>query len=89
MFKAGSLRLVTLGILAGCAAQPAKNQSTHKVNTAGTDVQCHSEQNASSLIVHTVCTTTAQRDAQQADLKDFRDIVEKPACACPGGKCPQ
>lgn len=73
-----SLRLVALCILAGCAAQPAKNPSTNNANTASTDVQCHTEQDASSLIAHTVCTTKAQRDDQQAGLNDVRNVVQRP-----------
>lgn len=58
--------LVILIMVAGCAAQPAKDHGAPNASAAGTDVQCHSEQLTGSLISKTVCTTKAQRDAQQA-----------------------
>ena len=86
MFNTDFLRLVALCILAGCAAQPAKN-----VNTATTDVQCHAEQITGSLVAHTVCTTKAQRDAQEAGLDDVRNFAERPVGGCTPGspKCSQ
>jgi hypothetical protein len=51
---------------AGCATQPSKAPSAANANAAGTDTQCHSEALTGSLISKTVCTTKAQRDAQQA-----------------------
>jgi hypothetical protein len=84
MFNTVLLRLVALCGLAGCAAQPAQNHSTNNANTAGTDVQCHAEQSTASLVVHTVCTTKAQRDAQQAGLNDVRNVAERPLSVLPG-----
>jgi len=76
--KKNFLGLVALCILAACAARPDKNPSTNNPNAASTDVQCHTEQSTVSLIAHTVCTTKAQRDAQHADLKTVRDVVQRP-----------
>jgi hypothetical protein len=83
LFNTDFLRLVALCILAGCTAQPAQNHSASKANTAATDVQCHAEQSTVSLVVHTVCTTKAQRDAQQAGLGDVRNVAERPLSVSP------
>jgi hypothetical protein len=53
-------------MVAGCATQPSKDHGAANVNATGTDTQCHSEALTGSLISKTVCTTKAQRDAQQA-----------------------
>jgi hypothetical protein len=66
-------------IVAACTTQP------NKVANAGPDVQCHSEETTGSLITKSVCTTRAQRAAQQADLDDLRRAVESAAVAPPTG----
>lgn len=59
-------QLLVLIMVAGCASQPSKDHAAANANAAGTDTQCHSEALTGSLITKTVCTTKAQRDAQQA-----------------------
>jgi hypothetical protein len=68
-------RLSMLIIVAGCTTQP------NKVANDGPDVQCHSVQTVGSLIAKSVCTTRAQRVAQQAQLDDLRRVVESEAGA--------
>jgi hypothetical protein len=62
-------QLSILMIVAACTTQP------NKVANAGPDVQCHSEQTTGSMITKTVCTTRAQRAAQQAELEDLKRAV--------------
>jgi hypothetical protein len=68
-------RLVILIMVAGCATQPAKNPGTATASAAATDTQCHSEALTGSLISKTVCTTKAQRDAQQALVGEVHSSV--------------
>ena len=77
MPNAKLFQLVMLIIVAACTTQPSKVANT------GPDVQCHSEQTTGSLITKSVCTTRAQRAAQQAQLDDLRRSVE--AGATPTG----
>jgi hypothetical protein len=63
-------QLTMLIIVAACTTQP------NRVANAGPDIQCHSEQTTGSLISKSVCTTRAQRAAQQAELDDLRRAVE-------------
>ena len=72
-------RLVVLIMMAGCTTQPAKDQGAAKVKTASADVQCHVDQVTGSLVAKKVCTTQAQRDAQQAEINDIQRNV--------GGRC--
>jgi hypothetical protein len=58
--------LVALIMVAGCATQPAKDPGAANVNAAASDTQCRSESQTGTMISKTVCTTKAQRDAQQA-----------------------
>jgi hypothetical protein len=72
-------QLVILIIVAGCATQPGKDHGADKVNAAGGDVQCHSEQLTGSMLSKTtVCTTQAQRDAAENIRR---------AAAAEGGGC--
>lgn len=71
-------QLVILIIVAGCTTQRGKDNA----NAAGADIQCHSEQLTGSLFGKTVCTSKAQRDAQQAAADDL-----KRAAAAEGGGC--
>jgi hypothetical protein len=66
-------QLSLLVIVAGCTTQP------NKVANGGPDLQCHSEETIGSLITKSVCTTSAQRAAQQAELGDLRRAVESGA----------
>ena len=92
MFNARLCQLVILAIVAGCSAQPAKDPGTKSASNAGPDVQCHSVAVVGSMIGKTVCTTKADRDAQQADMNDLRDAVraqDSGACRqknCGGGQ---
>jgi hypothetical protein len=77
-------QFVILIIVAGCTTQPGKDHGADKLNAAGADVQCHSEQLTGSMISKTVCTTKAERDAQHAAAADLRSA----ATAHAGGGCP-
>ena len=75
-------QLVILIVVAGCTTQAGKDHGVDNVNAAGADVQCHSEQLTGSLFAKTVCTTKAQRDAQQAAAEDLKN-----ATGAQGGGC--
>jgi hypothetical protein len=70
-------QLVMLISVAGCTAHPSKNQGADRVIADAPDVQCRSEQPTGSLISKTVCTTKAQRDAQQASSRDLQRAVQQ------------
>jgi uncharacterized lipoprotein YajG len=59
-------------LVAACTTPPNRDQHADRVNAAGADVQCHSEQATGSMFSKTVCTTQAQRDAAQADAENLR-----------------
>jgi uncharacterized lipoprotein YajG len=77
------LALVAIGMLTGCATQPAKNQTT-SANASADDVQCHTVQSTGSMVLNTVCTTKADRDAQQAAQEDWRNAAQRTLGACRG-----
>jgi hypothetical protein len=70
MSNARQCLVSTLIILAGCTTQP------NKVVNDGPDLQCHSVEATGSLITKSVCTTRAQRAAEQAELGDIRQQIE-------------
>jgi hypothetical protein len=70
------LLLVILLITAGCATQTNKDHGSANANAAGTHVQCHSQRLTGTMIPNTVCTTDAQRNAQQAAVQEIRSAVE-------------
>jgi hypothetical protein len=70
-------QLSMLIIVAACTTQP------NKVANAAPDVQCHSEEITGSLITKSVCTTRAERAAQQADLDDLKRVVQAGAAVAP------
>jgi hypothetical protein len=73
-------------IVAGCAAQSGKDPVAN--TNAAPDVQCQSEELTGSKIPRTVCTTKAQRDAQQARADSVRDAYQHPGGTCrPGATC--
>jgi len=82
MFNAKLYQLVTLSIVAGCTTQPVKDHVTNNVSAAGTGVQCHVVDVAGSMIGKTVCTTKAQRDAQQADVSEVKNAVDTQPTVC-------
>jgi uncharacterized lipoprotein YajG len=88
MFNTRLFQLVTLGILAGCASQPAKNNAVN-VNPASTDLQCLVQPTTGSMIGHNVCTTKAQRDAQQADVDALKNAAQQSGGGCRSGACGQ
>ena len=75
-------QLVMLITVAGCTMQPGKGHVADNVNAAGAGVQCRSERQTGSLFTKTVCTTKAERDAQQAAAADLQR-----ANAAGGGGC--
>jgi uncharacterized lipoprotein YajG len=66
-------QLSLLILVAGCTTQPNKTAND------GPDLQCHSVETVGSLITRSVCTTKAQRAAQQAALEDVRQSVQSGA----------
>ena len=68
-------QLLMLIIVAACTTQPKKIANNEP------DVQCHSEETTGSMISKSVCTTRAQRAAQQADLDDLKRVVHSDAGA--------
>jgi hypothetical protein len=84
MPNAKAFQLVILIAVVGCATQPDKDHGAAGANTAGTDVQCQTQQVTGALIGKRVCTTKAQRDAAQGGVEDTRDAVMKSVTARPG-----
>jgi hypothetical protein len=81
-------QVIILIVVAGCTTQPGNDHGTAKVSAANADVQCHSTQTTGSLVAKTVCTTKAQRDAQQADLGELkREVASQSAGRCSGQGC--
>jgi hypothetical protein len=80
-------QLVILFIVAGCTTHPGKDHVADNASGAGPDVQCHSEQITGSIIAKSVCTTKAQRDAQQAALADLKRAMAAQG-ACPSSSAP-
>jgi uncharacterized lipoprotein YajG len=64
--------LSMLIIVAGCATQP-------KVAKQEPDVICHSEPVTGRLISKSVCTTKAERDAQQLQIDELRRVSSESA----------
>jgi hypothetical protein len=89
MVNARLCLLITSGILAGCATQPGKDQAANNANASGPDVQCHSVESTGSMLHQTVCTTKAQRDAQQKATQDLKEEAGQQAgvCRSPNGQC--
>jgi hypothetical protein len=77
MSNARLLPFVISGLLAGCTTPPATNHTATAANAAGADRQCHTEQLTGSLISRTVCTTKAQRDAEQAALDQYKSDIQR------------
>jgi hypothetical protein len=79
-------QLVILIMVAGCATQPpqpGKDHSAANVNAAGTDTQCQSRQLTGTMIGKSVCTTKAQRDAQQGLVGEVQNSVMQSVDARP------
>jgi hypothetical protein len=62
---------IMLAAAVGCTTQPAKT-----ANVAKPDRQCHTDVLTGSLISKTVCTTQAERDAEQATVDGMRQSVQ-------------
>lgn len=74
-------KLCNLAIMiafAGCTTQPAKDHAAAKVNAAGNDVQCQTEQLTGSII-HKVslCTTKDDREAEQLADEEIRGAARE------------
>jgi hypothetical protein len=70
---------IMLAAIVGCTTQPAKT-----VNTAGSDLQCHTDTLTGSRINKTVCTTQAERDAEQASVSSVHQSVQSAVAGSPG-----
>jgi hypothetical protein len=84
MSNAKLCQLVILIVVAGCATQPGKDHGAATVNAAGTDTQCHSQELTGTMMSKTVCTTKAQRDAQQGLVGEVQNSVMQSADGRPG-----
>jgi hypothetical protein len=62
---------IILAAVAGCTTQPAKT-----ADAARSDRQCHTDVLTGSMITKTVCTTQAERDAEQASVVGLRQAVQ-------------
>ena len=62
---------IILAVVVGCTTQPART-----VDAAKTDRQCHTDVLTGSLVHKTVCTTQAERDAEQATVVGMRQSVQ-------------
>jgi hypothetical protein len=61
---------IILAAVVGCTTQPAKT-----ANAARPDRQCHADVLTGSMVGKTVCTTQAERDAEQATVTGMRQSV--------------
>jgi hypothetical protein len=77
MCNAKLYQLVALAIVAGCTTQPGKDHGANNVNAAGSDVQCHSAPLTGSMLSKKVCTTKADRDAQQRWNDDIQNSLTR------------
>jgi hypothetical protein len=68
--------LAILAIAAGCATHPAADHGAMAANAAEPDVQCHPVQITGSMLSKSVCTTKAERDAQQRNKDDLERIMQ-------------
>jgi hypothetical protein len=62
---------IILGAVVGCTTQPAAT-----ANAAKPARQCHTDVLTGSMINKTVCTTQAERDAAQANVRAFQESVQ-------------
>jgi hypothetical protein len=88
MFKAKLSLLIVFSIVAGCSTQPAKEQAANAATAGGPDTQCHAVDVTGSMFTKTVCTTGAQRDAQQRNVDDLRNATgaKSGGCLSPGAQ---
>jgi hypothetical protein len=86
MFKSTLCLLVASGIVAGCATRPVIDHGTGNANAGGPDVQCHTVQLTGSMIGKNVCTTKAERDAQQSATDELKHNVESRVGGCPNSQ---
>jgi hypothetical protein len=84
MSNAKLCQLVILIVVAGCATQPGKDHGAATVNAAGADTQCHSQELTGTMFSKTVCTTKAQRDAQQGLVGEVQNSAMQSADGRPG-----
>jgi hypothetical protein len=75
MSNAKLCQFLILTVTAGCTTQTSKDQGAHPATAAAPDVQCHSEQITGSLMSRSLCTTKAERDAQQANNEDIQQQI--------------
>jgi|HubBroStandDraft_5_1064220.scaffolds.fasta_scaffold850723_1 hypothetical protein len=70
MINAKLYPLFAVCLIAGCATKPAS------VAANNSDVQCHDVARTGTMIKSTVCTTQAERDAEQRNDAAVRDAVD-------------
>jgi hypothetical protein len=66
----------------GCASRAAAPPSTAQVASAADDIQCRMESVTGSLLKTRVCLTKAQRDAQQAETDQTKQLMKNPQAGC-------
>jgi hypothetical protein len=84
MLNAKLCGFALLILVAGCTTQPAKDPKV--ANAAGDDRQCTTVRPTGSLIGKTICTTAADRAAQQAEMDDLKHVVTQNGCVRAGGE---
>jgi hypothetical protein len=67
--------------LGGCASRPVAI-STAQAAPSSNDVQCRDQSVTGSLLKTRVCLTKAQRDAQQADTDQTKQMMKNPQAGC-------
>ncbi len=78
--------LVMLGIFAGCATPPNKDHGPTVANSTGSDVQCHVAYITGTFMKKNVCSTQADRDAEQRSDDDLEDrVAQQPQTTLKGG----
>ena len=64
--------VLILGILTACATPPDKNHASTIANANGSDVQCHVTNISGTFVKKKVCSTQADRDAEQRSDDDLQ-----------------
>jgi|HubBroStandDraft_2_1064218.scaffolds.fasta_scaffold685995_1 hypothetical protein len=63
--------LVMLGIFTGCATSPNKGHGSTVANAAEPDKQCHVQNITGTFVKKYVCSTQADRDAEERSTEDL------------------
>jgi hypothetical protein len=86
MFKLTLYAVTVLGVLTGCATSASKDHGSTVAN-AEPDKQCHVENITGTFVKKNVCSTRADRDAEQRTIEDlqYRVGTAQPTSLLGGG----